>query len=63
MAERYRWTNTGASLIKTQARDGALVRQINEPPRKATADRHIHIYLPEPGARAPLTSVQLSGGG
>jgi hypothetical protein len=41
---RMRWTNTGAELIRSQARDGAELRQIDEPrpPRR----RDIHIYLP-----------------
>jgi hypothetical protein len=31
-------------LIRTQARDGAMVRQIDEPrPRRA---QHVHVYLP-----------------
>jgi hypothetical protein len=42
--QRMRWSNTGAELIRTQARDGAHLRSIDEPapPRR----RDIHIYLP-----------------
>jgi hypothetical protein len=43
MAERYRWSNTGAELIRTQARDGAMLRGLDEPrpPRR----EHVHVYL------------------
>jgi hypothetical protein len=44
MATRMRWTNTGASLIHSKPRDGAMVGSIDEPrpPRRA---EHFHVYL------------------
>jgi hypothetical protein len=69
MAQRYRWSNTSASLIRTQARDGAELRQINEPysPRR----KDIHIYLPaakvvdqaSPKPRPPIRDQPVRGGG
>jgi hypothetical protein len=55
--QRMRWTNTGADLIRSQARDGANLRSIAEPPAPRRRDVHIHIH----GARtvdqsAPLRS-------
>jgi hypothetical protein len=40
---RMRWTNTGADLISPRVRDGAMVRQIDEPRARR---RDVHIYLP-----------------
>jgi hypothetical protein len=40
--QRMKWSNSDASLIRTQARDGAQVRQIDEPRpprRRAEMDR------------------------
>ena len=44
MATRMRWTNTGATLIHSKPRDGAMVGSIDEPrpPRRA---EHFHVYL------------------
>lgn len=39
-----RWSNTGASLIRTQARDRAMLRQIDEP--RSPRRKDIQIYLP-----------------
>jgi hypothetical protein len=41
---RMRWTNTGADLIRSKPRDGALLRALDEP--RAPRRRDIHIYLP-----------------
>ena len=56
--QRMRWSNTGAELIRTQARDGAHLRSIDEPapPRR----RDIHIYLP--GAKVADQAAQPTGG-
>jgi hypothetical protein len=56
--QRMRWSNTGAELIRTQARDGAHLRSIDEPapPRR----RDIHIYLP--AAKVADQAAQRTGG-
>jgi hypothetical protein len=45
VAQRMKWTNIGADLIAAKARDGAEVRQIDEPPEPRGEVRHTHVYL------------------
>jgi hypothetical protein len=44
MPQRYKWTNTGATLIRATARDGATLHQLDQP--RPTRARHIHVHLP-----------------
>jgi hypothetical protein len=50
MSIPMKWSNTGASLIGGQVRDGATVRQIDEPrPRRA---EHFHVHVHDAPAAA-----------
>ncbi len=55
--QRLRWTNTGAELIRTTARDGAMVRHMGEPRRPGNAT-FMAICRP-PGRMTQLHSAAL----
>jgi len=51
--QRMRWSNTGAELIRTQARDGANLRSIDEPRSPRLGPVHIHLYGVKTADQAP----------
>jgi hypothetical protein len=68
--QRMKWSATGADLIRTQARDGAMVRGLDDPPvvhRRGAVHVHVHGYRTADQAtpaRSPATPPgdQPSGG-
>jgi hypothetical protein len=49
MAVRMRWTSTGADLIGSKPRDGAMLRGFDDP-RPGRRETHTHIYLHDQAA-------------